>query len=258
MQTTVHLGDAEITRIGLGTNRLTLSGDGVAFIREAVSAGIGLIDTAHLYSGGESESTIGEARSDLSRDVIVATKGGFAPGEGRPATLKQQIDDSLRRLRTGVIDLYYLHRVDPETPLEESLSAIREYVDSGHIRHVGLSQVGVGQIERGREIVDIAAVQNKYSLSDRAYDEVVDYTSREGILFVPFKPLQVEATQALTDVARSRDRTPSQIALAWLLRRSPNVVPIPGTRSLAHLQENLGALEIELSDHEFGALTEGR
>jgi len=257
VQKTVRIGDVELTRFGLGTNRLTLSGDGVAFIREAVSAGIGLIDTAHLYTGGDSESTIGEGRSEFSADVMVATKGGFAPGEGRPAVLRRQIEESLQRLRATVIDLYYLHRVDPETPLEDSLAAITEFVDSGHIRRVGLSQVDIGQIERARKVVDIAAVQNKYSLSDRAYDEVVDYAEREGILFVPFKPLRVETTPTITEIAARRGKTTAQIALAWLLGRSPMMLPIPGTRSIAHLQENLGALDIDLSDEELSALAEG-
>jgi aryl-alcohol dehydrogenase-like predicted oxidoreductase len=254
MQKTVQLGDFELARIGLGTNRLTTAGDGVAFIRDAVGAGVDLIDTAHLYTGGDSESTIGEARAAFPRPAVVATKGGFAPGEGRPQVLKQQIDQSFQRLRADVIDLYYLHRVDPETPLEDSLRAIREYVDSGRIRHVGLSQVDVGQIERARKVVDVAAVQNKYSLSDRAYDEVVDYTAGEGIVFVPFKPLQVDTTPALEEVARRRGMLPAQIALAWLLHRSPTMLPIPGTRSLSHVQENLAALDIELSEEELTAL----
>src|SRR5919201_1498258 len=185
-----RLGNVELTRIGLGTNRLRNTPENVAFIREAVAAGVNLVDTAHSYTGGESEATIGAALSPAPENVVVATKGGYARGEGRPEVLRAQIEDSLRRLRTDAIGLYYLHRVDPETPLEESLGAIAEYRDAGKIRHVGLSQVGVEEIEQARRVVPIAAVQNQYNLSERRYEDVVDYCAAEGIVFVPFFPLR--------------------------------------------------------------------
>src|SRR5919199_2178111 len=155
--TKLRLADTEVARIGLGTNRLTHTPSNVAFVKAAVAAGVQLIDTAHLYTRGESERTIGAALSPVPDGCVVATKGGFHAGEGRPEVLSAQIEESLRRLRTEAIELYYLHRVDPETPLEESLGAIKECRDSGKIRHVGLSNVRLEQIERGREVVPIAA-----------------------------------------------------------------------------------------------------
>jgi len=249
-----RLGDVELTRIGLGTNRLRNTPENVAFIWEAVGAGVNFVDTAHSYTGGESEATIGAALSPVPEGVVVATKGGYARGEGRPDVLRAQIEDSLRRLRTDTIGLYYLHRVDPETPLEESLGAIAEYRDAGKIRHVGLSQVGIEQIERARRVLPIAAVQNHYNLSERQYEDVVDYCAGEGIVFVPYFPLGGDGGSALREIAERHGATPAQITLAWLLRRSPAMVPIPGTLSLEHLKENLAALELELSDDELEAL----
>jgi pyridoxine 4-dehydrogenase len=239
-------------RVGLGTNRLTNTPEHVAFIREAVAAGIRHIDTAHLYTGGESEAVIGSASPD---GTLVATKGGYRPGEGAPRVLNSQIEESLRRLRTDSIDLYYLHRVDPETPLEVSLATIAEHHENGTIRRVGLSEVSVEQIERARELLPITAVQNHFNLSERKYEEVVDYCTREGIVFVPFYPLKGGAGPAAAEIAARHNATERQIALAWLLKRSPLILPIPGTLSLDHLKENLGALEIELSDDEFEALS---
>jgi pyridoxine 4-dehydrogenase len=251
---TLILGDTEVGRIGLGTNRLAHTSENVAFVREAVAAGIGLVDTAHLYTGGQSEETIGRALAPPDDGCIIATKGGFRPGEGRPDVLREQIEESLRRLRTERIALYYLHRVDPETPLEESLATIREYRDDGKIRHVGISEASVDQIERAREVVPIVAVQNRYNLSERQHDQVVDYCTREGLVFVPFFPLRGEGGPPLEEIAQRHGATAAQIALAWLLKRSPAMLPIPGTLSLEHLHENLGALEIELSDDEYQAL----
>jgi pyridoxine 4-dehydrogenase len=248
------LGDTEVPRIGLGTNRLTNTSEHVALAKKAVAAGLGHIDTAHTYTGGESEETIGAALSPVADGVVVATKGGWGAGNGRPDVLRAQIEESLRRLRTETIALYYLHRVDPETPLEDSLGAIKEYRDGGKVRHVGLSEVGIDQIERAREVVPIAAVQNNYSLAERKHDDVVDYCAAQGIVFVPFFPLRGVGSRQLSEMAGRRGASPAQIALAWLLRRSPTTLPIPGTLSLEHLKENLAALEIELSDAEFEAL----
>jgi pyridoxine 4-dehydrogenase len=247
----MRLGDTEVTRIGLGTNRLRNTRENREFLRQAVAAGLSHIDTAHTYAGGESEETIGAA---LPPAPVVATKGGWGAGNGRPEVLRAQIEESLRRLRTDSIALYYLHRVDPETPLEESLGAIAEYRDRGKIRHVGLSQVGIDQIEQARRVVPIAAVQNEYNLSDRRYDDVVDYCAGEDIVFVPFYPLRGDGGRALDEIAERHGATRAQIALAWLLRRSPAMLPIPGTLSLEHLKQNLAALEIELGADEFDAL----
>jgi aryl-alcohol dehydrogenase-like predicted oxidoreductase len=185
----------------------------------------------------------------------VATKGGYRAGEGSPDVLRSQIDESLRRLQTEVIDLYYLHRVHPDTPLEDSMAVIAEARDAGKIRHVGISEVDVSQIERARAVVPITAVQNRYNLDERDHDEVVDYCAEQGIVFVPYFPLTGQDSPGVAEIAGRHGATASQIALAWLLHRSPAVLPIPGTLSLDHLRENLAALDIELSDDEFHALS---
>jgi pyridoxine 4-dehydrogenase len=252
----MKLGDIEVARIGLGTNRLTRTADHLAFVRAAVAAGVEMIDSAHSYTGGESEETIGEALSPVPGHCIVATKGGAGgAGRGRPEALQGEIEASLSRLRTDQIDLYYLHRVDPETPLEESLAAIKEYRDRGKIRQVGLSEVGIEQIERARKVVPIAAVQNHYNLAERKYDAVVDYCAGEEIVFVPFFPLRGEVGDALVEIAQRHAVTARQVMLAWLLRRSPAMLPIPGTLSLGHLEENLAAAQIELTKAEFESLS---
>jgi pyridoxine 4-dehydrogenase len=253
--TTLRLGDADVARIGLGTNRLANTPANVAFIKAAVAAGVGLIDTAHSYTSGDSEQTIGAAVSADRERLVVATKGGWGGGSGHPDVLQAEIEDSLRRLRTDSIDLYYLHRVDPETPLEESLGAIKQYRDCGQIRHVGLSEVSIEQIEQARRIVPIAAVQNHYNVTERKHDAVIEYCARESIVFVPYYPLHGHDDRTLAEIATRHGVTPRQIALAWLLRRSPMMLPIPGTLSIEHLNENLAALEIELTDAEFEALS---
>lgn len=255
MKRTLRWGDAEIARIGLGTNRLTNTPANVAFVKAAVAAGVGMIDSAHLYTGGQSEETIGEALSpDLDR-CVVATKGGFGGrGRGRPEILDAEVEESLRRLRTDSIALYYLHRVDPETPLEESLAAIKQHRDRGQIQRVGISEVSIDEIERARGVVPIAAVQNHYNLLERKHEAVVDYCAREDIVFVPFFPLRETGGRALAEIAARHGASLAQIALAWLLQRSPIMLPIPGTLSPEHLKENLAALQIELTAAEFEAL----
>jgi aryl-alcohol dehydrogenase-like predicted oxidoreductase len=222
----VTLGATPIARMGLGTNRLTNTAENVAFIRQAVAAGIGMIDTAHLYTRGDSEATIGSALEGSAREgCVVATKGGYGRGQGRPEVLADQLEESLRRLRTDRIDLYYLHKVDPDTPLEESLGAIKEQRDRGRVRYVGVSNVSLEQLERARQVVEIAAVQNHYNVAEREGEDVVDYCAEHGIVFVPYFPLGAGGSP--------RD------ALAWLLERSATTVPIPGTLSIEHLRENL-------------------
>lgn len=255
--TKVTLGEASLRRIGLGTNRLTETAENVALVREAVAAGVSLIDTAHVYSDGGSEATIGAALASLPEGCIVATKGGYGNGNGRPEVLRAQIEESLRRLRTPRIDLYYLHKPDPDTPLEESLRVIDQYRDREKIRYVGVSNVTVEQIEAAREVTPIAAVQNHYNLAERTHEEVVDYCAENGIVFVPYFPLRADGGSAAAQIAERHDATPGQIALAWLLKRSPATLPIPGTLSLEHLRENLAAAEIELSEEEFEALQRG-
>ena len=236
-------------RVGLGTNRLTTAPECVDFLREAVAAGVRHIDTAHLYTGGESERAIGEAVAGVREEVLVATKGGYRSGEGRPEVLSTQIEQSLRSLRTEAIGLYYLHRIDPDTPLEESFGAIKAYVDRGAIRHVGISEATVEQIERARRVVPIAAVQNRYNLADRGHDDVIDFCERERIGFVPYFPLRGEG-RGVGAAARRLGVSENAVRLAWLLRRSPVVLPIPGTLSIEHLRENLAALELDLGDED--------
>jgi pyridoxine 4-dehydrogenase len=249
---TLMLGDVEVPRIGLGTNRLSHTPEHVAFVQEAVAAGTRVIDTAHTYAGGESEATIGVALSPMPAGVVVATKGGWE--DGRPETIRAQIDESLRRLRTDTLALYYLHRVDPNVPIEESVGAIKDFCDRGKIRHVGVSQVDVEQIERARRVVPIAAVQNHYSFAERKHQDVLDYCAREEIAFVPFFPLRGVEAPELDEIAQRHRVTSEQVALAWLLARAPVTLPIPGTLSSEHLTENLGALELELPDAELLAL----
>jgi pyridoxine 4-dehydrogenase len=252
----MKLGDIDVARIGLGTNRLAHTPENVAFVKAAVAAGVQMVDTAHSYTGGQSEKTIGEALAPFPAGSIVATKGGGGgdAGRGRPEVLHAEIEGSLRRLRTETIGLYYLHRVDPTTPIEVSLGAIKEYVDRGKIRHIGVSEVGIELIERARKVVPIAAVQNHYNLSERKYEAVVDYCAAEGIVFVPFYPLGGKAGRALAEIATRHRATSQQITLAWLLRRSPAMLPIPGTLSLGHVKENLAASTLELTEAEFEAL----
>ena len=250
---TLTVAGTEVARIGLGTNRLTSTPENRAFLRQAVEAGLGLIDTAHVYAGGDSERAIGEALSPKPGGLVVATKGGYS-GSGSPEALRAQIEQSLESLRTDVIDLYYLHRVDPQIPLEESLGAIAEYRDAGRVKEIGISAVDLEQIEAARKVAPIAAVQNHYNVAERSSDDIVDYCEENGMVFVPYYPLKGASPGSLGAIAESHNASPEQIALAWLLRRSPVVLPIPGTLSIEHLRENLGALEIELTDDEFEAL----
>jgi pyridoxine 4-dehydrogenase len=255
MTTTLELADRDVPRVGLGTNRLTE--DYAGFIRDAVGAGLRHVDTAHLYTGGASERTIGAALAELGRaareELVVATKGGFRAGEGRPEVLRGQIEQSLSSLGVEAIDLYYLHRVDPETPLEESLGVLAEAVARGEIRAVGISDVSVEQIEAARAVVPITAVQNHYNLDERRWDPVIDHCAAEGIVFVPYYPLEGGGA-AVDEIAARHGVSANAVRIAWLLQRSPTMLPIPGTRSIEHLRENLAALELTLSAEDVAAL----
>ena len=251
---TIAFGRRGLTRIGLGTNRLTNTAENRSFLEAAIGAGVNFVDTAHLYAGGASEGAIGMALAPFADDLVVATKGGYHAGGGTEG-LRKELETSLQRLRTDTIALYYLHRVDPDVPLEETMSLLKEYRDAGRITHVGLSEVSVEQIQRARSVVPIAAVQNEYNLSERGSNEVVDYCTSESITFVPFYPLRGGKSPVVAEIARRHDVTPSQILLAWLLHRSQVMLPIPGTLSLQHLKENLAALDIELSAGDFETLS---
>jgi pyridoxine 4-dehydrogenase len=250
----ITVGDHRVNRIGLGTNRVTDTPEHREFLRAAVDAGVGLIDTAHVYTGGGSERAIGAALAPSPDGLVVATKGGYERGGAQPERLRAQLEESFERLRTDTLALYYVHRVDPAVPLEETLSVLKEYRDAGRIRHVGLSQVSVDQIELARTVVPIAAVQNEYNLSERRSDDVVDFCETENIPFVPFFPLRGRTRAPLDEIAHRYDATPQQITLAWLLKRSPSMIPIPGTLSLEHLRMNLAALDLELSDEDYATL----
>ena len=248
------LGDTEVTRIGLGTNRLSHTPENVQFVREAVSAGIEMIDTANGYVDGESEATIGEALESTPGTYVVATKGGYKDGQASPEGLRSQIEESLKRLRRDTIDLYYLHKPDADTPIEQSVGAIEEYRQQGAIRYVGVSNVSLEQVEKAREAAPIVAVQNHYNHAERSSDEIVDYCAENDIAFVPYFPLR-ETSGAAETIAERHAATAAQVTLAWLLQRSPAMLPIPGTLSIDHVVENLGALQIQLSDEELEALS---
>jgi pyridoxine 4-dehydrogenase len=251
--TTISLGDYRLNRIGLGTNRLTDTPENRSLIAAAVEAGVEMIDTAHLYTGGESESTIGAALAPFADGLVVATKGGYRPGGGLDR-LRSELEQSFERLRAETIALYYVHRVDPAIPLEETVGLLKEYRDAGRIEHLGLSEVSVEQIELARAVAPIAAVQNEFSLGERTHDDVVDFCAEQGIVFVPFFPLR-GGDAAVREISGRYDASPQQIKLAWLLRRSAGILPIPGTLSLEHLKQNLAALEIDLSDQDFAELS---
>jgi pyridoxine 4-dehydrogenase len=250
--TTLVIGGREVPRIGLGTNRLQDTAGHAAFVRDAIAAGVRHIDTAHLYSRGGSEAAIGAAlASGRPDDLVVATKGGYH--DGRPEAIARELEGSLRRLRTDRIDLYYLHRVHDDVPIETSLEAIVRERDQGRIAHIGVSKVDLAQLERARAVTEIAAVQNHYNLAHRDHTDVLELCATEGIAFVPYFPLRDE-TPALHTVAGRTGATPAQIVLAWLLQRSSTTLPIPGTLSIEHLRENLAALELELSHDDLAAL----
>ncbi|MFW6690854.1 aldo/keto reductase [Streptomyces sp. MAR4 CNX-425] len=276
-------GDAPVGRIGYGTMRLTDHpgippsdaiiwepprdrAGAVAVLRRAVDLGVGLVDTADSYALGAVEELVAEALHPYPDGLVVATKAGLTrPGPGmweplgRPAYLRQQAELSLRRLRTDCLDLFQLHRVDPEVPLADQVGALRELQDEGKVRHIGLSEVHVGQLRAAREVAAIASVQNLYNLATRHHEAVVDYTAAEGIAFLPYFPMAVGELAApggtVAEVAAELGATPAQTALAWLLRRAPNVLPIPGTTSTGHLAENMAARDLVLSDEQFARLS---
>jgi pyridoxine 4-dehydrogenase len=260
-------GDLDVNRLGFGAMRLT--GPGItgrpgdedaarAVLRRALELGVNHVDTADAYGPFVNEELIAEALHPYPDDLVIATKGGLVrtgaggdwPKDGRPEHLKEACEGSLKRLRVDRIDVYYLHRPDPDVPYEESIGALRELRDEGKIRHVAVSNVNMERLAIARGIVEIAAVQNQYSLTDRRSQDVLDECEHSGIGFVPWAPLDAGALTPGGPVAQIADRhgaSPMQIALAWLLHVSPAMLPIPGTGSLGHLEENVAAAEIELT-----------
>ncbi|MBV9485159.1 MAG: aldo/keto reductase [Frankiaceae bacterium] len=267
-------GDLTVHRLGFGAMQLTGPGiwgepqdrdECIRVLRRAVELGVDLIDTADSYGPFVSEDLIREALHPYPDGLVIATKGGLTrtgPGDwrqvGRADYLRQCVEMSLRRLKVERIDLYQLHRVDPRTPMEESLGELKAMQDEGKIRHIGVSEVGVDTIVEMRTLVDVVSVQNLYNLTNRQHEDVLDYCEAEGLGFIPWFPLATGKLSAegspLATIAAEHGSTPSQLALAWLLRRSPVMLPIPGTSSVAHLEENCAAGEIQLSDAEFEAL----
>ena len=275
---TFEVGDLTVHRLGFGAMRLT--GEGIigrppdedvarGILARAVELGVDFVDTADSYGPGVSERIVGEVLADdavPTEDVVVATKGGLLRNRdgdwlrhGDPDYLRDAVMKSLDRLGVDRIDLYQLHRPDPDVPLEDSLAALAECVDDGQVRHVGLSNVSVEQLERAREVVDVATVQNRYNVGYRQHEDVLEACEDYGIGFVPWFPLgagdiEGETGEAVASVAEAHDATPHQVALAWLLQRSPATLPIPGTSSIEHLEENVAASTIELSVEEMGRL----
>ncbi|MEL6136162.1 MAG: aldo/keto reductase [Cyanobacteria bacterium J06628_6] len=249
-KTTFKLGgELSVNRIGYGAMRLTGQPgnfgpyadweQGKALLQRAVKLGVNLFDSARSYGPEWTDKLIGEAID--ARSVVVATKGGVdkpAPGQivvdGSPATLMQQIDDALRNLRVDRIDLFQLHRVDPKTPLETSVEALKTAQDAGKIRFIGLSNVDRAQLDRALAVAPIASVQNRFNQAEQSQNDLVDYTAEKGIAFIPYGPLGANPM-------RQGAALPAQSALAWLLQRSPNIIVIPGTTSIAHLEENVAA-----------------
>jgi pyridoxine 4-dehydrogenase len=268
-------GDLTVNRLGFGAMRLT--GDGIwgepgdrkecgAVLHRAVALGVNFIDTADSYGPSVSEEIIAEALHPYPDDLVIATKGGFlrpGPGkweaDGRPAHLREACESSLRRLKLDRIDLYQLHVPDSKVPYEESVGALKELQDEGKIHLIGVSNVSTEQLAAAREIVEVVSVQNRYNLTDRATEDELDQCEQDGLGFIPWFPLAVgrlaERGGPLDEIAAAHDATPSQIALAWLLQRSPVMLPIPGTSSVEHLEENVAAAGIELTADEFETLS---
>ena len=259
----VRLGERTVPRLGVGTNRLTDTEPARALLRRAVELGVAFIDTADIYQSGASERTIGKVLGGGTRNVLVATKGGMtrAPDglgvDGRPEHLRQAVADSLRRLGTDCIELYQLHRVDPAVPIETSIGVLKEVQTAGRIRQIGVSNVTVEELERARGVSTIVSVQNRYNLLEREQEDVLDYCEEHRIAFIPYTPLvrgKVAESKKLSEMAARYGVTPYQLALRWLLMRSPIMLPIPGTLSVAHLEENLAAADIDLTPGDFRRL----
>ncbi|MFD5855134.1 aldo/keto reductase [Streptomyces chartreusis] len=265
-------GDLAVRRLGFGAMHLRPEpakdrAAAVAVARRAVELGVTLIDTAHMYGWGANEDLLAEALHPYPDDLAIATKVGFRqtttdPGwryAGAPGELREQVDEALRRLRLDRIDLLQLHRLDPGVPLADQLGALRDLRDEGKIARIGLSEVDEGELAAARAVVDIASVQNRYNLLDREHEPVLKACEEAGIAFLPWRPVVAGASGAQSEqiatIAKELDATPTQVAIAWLLAHSPVIVPIPGTSSVAHLEENLGAVAVHLGQDQYDRLT---
>jgi pyridoxine 4-dehydrogenase len=266
-------GELEVRRLGFGAMRIT--GDGIwgppadhdgaiATLKRTVELGVNLIDTANSYGPHVSEELIAEALHPYPDGLVIATKGGLTRSgpnrwerEGRPEKLREECEGSLKRLQVDQIDLYQLHAPDPEVPYEESVGAIKELQDEGKIHLAGISNVSVEQLETAREILDVVSVQDRFNLEDRDNEDVLDRCGELGIGFIPWRPVSGgEAIEgSVEEIAGRHDASAAQVALAWLLARSPVMLPIPGTSSVEHLEENVAAAAIDLSDEEVAELS---
>jgi pyridoxine 4-dehydrogenase len=257
---TIHLGNIEVNRIGLGTNRVTDTEDAHQLLRDAVSLGINFIDTAYRYAGGASEVSIGNALSPYRDGLVIATKGGLGEGAS-PDVLRRELEESLGRLKTDHITLYQLHRVDPKVPIEVSVGALKQFQDEGKIGYIGLSEVTVEELNAAQSVAEIVSVQNQYNVITRQHEALVDYCTDHHIIFIPWFPLgglrgdAARVDAKLEALAKKYQASPQQIAIAWLLMRSPMILPIPGTLSLDHLKANLAAASISLSAEDYQWLT---
>ena len=275
MNTTFKLGsDLTVNRLGFGAMRITGEGiwgwppdreNALKVLKRATELGVNLIDTADAYGPDTSELLIAEALHPYPKGLVIATKGGLTrPGPGewvpncRPEHLKQAVEGSLKRLRLERIDLYQLHTVDPKVPIEESAGALKQMQDAGKIRHIGLSNVDTGEIARARKIVPIVSVQNRYNIEDRKSENVLAYCEKENLGFLPWFPIGgshgLKPENPLNTAAKAHGVSVFQVALAWLLSRSPVMLPIPGTSSLAHLEENVAAPKLKLTPEEWKAI----
>jgi len=264
-------GDLPVYRLGFGAMRITGPGvwgppkdreEALAVLRRAVELGVNLIDTAESYGPHVSETLIAEALHPYPEGLVIATKGGLDrtgpnqwPIDGRPQRLREELEGSLKRLRLDRIDVYQLHRIDSKVPEEEQFGFLAEAQKAGKIRHIGLSEVTIDEIERARRFFPVVSVQNRYNVGDREWESVLDHCEHENIAFIPWFPLATgrlaENGGPLDRIAKAHDATPAQIALAWLLKRSPVMLPIPGTSKVKHLEENMVAAGITLTDEEF-------
>jgi pyridoxine 4-dehydrogenase len=272
---TTVLGDLTVNRLGFGAMRLTGRGiwgdpadreQAKAVLRRTVELGVNLIDTADSYGPHVSEELIAEALHPYADDLVIATKGGLerpGPGSwtpnGNPGHLREACEGSLRRLRLEQIAVYQFHRPDPKVPFEESLGTLVELQAEGKIRHIGLSNVSERQLRQAQQLTPIVSVQNRYNLSDRGSDRMVELCEQERLAFFPWAPIQdLDRHRPVRKIAAAHGATPTQVALAWLLARSPAILPIPGTGSVGHLEENVGAAVLRLTDEEVATLTRGR
>ncbi|SFW46808.1 aldo/keto reductase [Chitinophaga sancti] len=275
MATTFKLGGTlEINRLGYGAMQLTGKGvfgdvddreNAKKVLQAAVAGGVNFIDTAEAYGPDTNETLIAEALHPYKQGVVIATKGGFVrPGpdkwvpNGKPDFIRENIEGSLKRLKVDTIDLWQLHRIDPNTPVEETLQPVIEAVKAGKIRYVGLSEVTVDQIKQVQQLLPIVSVQNLYNLGERKWESVLDYTTEQHLAFIPWYPLASgpgKLANKIKEIADKHQATTAQIALAWLLKRADNILLIPGTKSVAHLEENLKAADVKLTDEEFEILS---